>query len=232
MCKSFKWCHQMLQNDVIKCCKMMSPHSNEPATWRNCVSRRRFFHFHGDREKKWQYHNSGHPFKTKNYNVSWIHNLSFLSLLLYMTSLVLKIQTLSFNPSTIVYLQQKHIDAVMKPAGNMRHRVAYSEDLKQFIDGRWSIGGSGRGKGGWASQGRAPPLGPIFFIFMQFFENFVYIIDWSSLPHPSLGNPVSATVTDPPTPPPERAHVRNNLKCVINYFLSKCCAHTKKTRHM
>ena len=38
-----KWCHQMLQNDVIKCCKMMSPHSNEPATWRNCVSRRHFF---------------------------------------------------------------------------------------------------------------------------------------------------------------------------------------------
>ena len=37
-----KWCHQMLQNDVIKCCKMMSPHSNEPATWRNCVSRRHF----------------------------------------------------------------------------------------------------------------------------------------------------------------------------------------------
>ena len=33
----------MLQNDVIKCCKMMSPHSNEPATWRNCVSRRHFF---------------------------------------------------------------------------------------------------------------------------------------------------------------------------------------------
>ena len=32
----------MLQNDVIKCCKMMSPHSNEPATWRNCVSRRHF----------------------------------------------------------------------------------------------------------------------------------------------------------------------------------------------
>ena len=23
----------MLQNDVIKCCKMMSPHSNKPATW-------------------------------------------------------------------------------------------------------------------------------------------------------------------------------------------------------
>ena len=46
MCKSFKmmssnvakWCHQMLQNDVIKCCKMMSPHSNEPATWRNCFT--------------------------------------------------------------------------------------------------------------------------------------------------------------------------------------------------
>ena len=38
-----KWCHQMLQNDVIKCCKMMSPHSNEPATWRNCVSRRHFY---------------------------------------------------------------------------------------------------------------------------------------------------------------------------------------------
>ena len=33
----------MLQNDVIKCCKMMSPHSNEPATWRNCVSRRHFY---------------------------------------------------------------------------------------------------------------------------------------------------------------------------------------------
>ena len=34
---------QVIQNDVIKCCKMMSPHSNEPATWRNCVSRRHFF---------------------------------------------------------------------------------------------------------------------------------------------------------------------------------------------
>ena len=34
-----------------------------------------FFSLHGDREKKWQYQNSGHPFKTKNYNVSWIHNL-------------------------------------------------------------------------------------------------------------------------------------------------------------
>ena len=33
----------MLQNDVIKCCKMMSPHSNEPATWWNCVSRRHFW---------------------------------------------------------------------------------------------------------------------------------------------------------------------------------------------
>ena len=30
----------MLQNDVIKCCKLMSPHSNEPATWGKCVSRR------------------------------------------------------------------------------------------------------------------------------------------------------------------------------------------------
>ena len=37
-----KWYHQMLQNDVIKCCKIMSPHSNEPATWGNCVSRRHF----------------------------------------------------------------------------------------------------------------------------------------------------------------------------------------------
>ena len=35
----------MLQNDVIKCCKMMSPHSNEPATWKNCVSRRHFYYF-------------------------------------------------------------------------------------------------------------------------------------------------------------------------------------------
>ena len=34
---------QVIQNDVIKCCKMMSPHSNEPATWRNCVSRRHFW---------------------------------------------------------------------------------------------------------------------------------------------------------------------------------------------
>ena len=41
-----KWCHQMLQNDVIKCCKMMSPHSNEPATWRNCVSCRHFCNIH------------------------------------------------------------------------------------------------------------------------------------------------------------------------------------------
>ena len=41
-----KWCHQMLQNDVIKCCKMMSPHGNEPATWRNCVSRRHFWSCH------------------------------------------------------------------------------------------------------------------------------------------------------------------------------------------
>ena len=40
----------MLQNDVIKCCKMMSPHSNEPATWRNCVSRRHFLNF---LKKKW-----------------------------------------------------------------------------------------------------------------------------------------------------------------------------------
>ena len=35
---------QVIQNDVIKCCKMMSPHSNEPATWRNCVSRRHFYY--------------------------------------------------------------------------------------------------------------------------------------------------------------------------------------------
>ena len=28
--------------DPFKCCKMMSPHSNEPATWGNCVSRRHF----------------------------------------------------------------------------------------------------------------------------------------------------------------------------------------------
>ena len=33
----------MLQNDVIKCCKIMSPHSNEPAMWRNCVSSRHFY---------------------------------------------------------------------------------------------------------------------------------------------------------------------------------------------
>ena len=36
----------MLQNDVIKCCKMMSPHSNESAMWRNCVSRRQFCNIH------------------------------------------------------------------------------------------------------------------------------------------------------------------------------------------
>ena len=36
----------------------------------------------------------------------------------------------------IVSFQQKHIDAIMKPAEKMRHRVAYSQDLKQLIDGR------------------------------------------------------------------------------------------------
>ena len=47
---------QVIQNDVIKCCKMMSsnvakmmsPHSNEPATWRNCVSRRHFYNLPQD----------------------------------------------------------------------------------------------------------------------------------------------------------------------------------------
>ena len=28
-----KSCHQMLQNDIIKVCKMMLPHSNEPAIY-------------------------------------------------------------------------------------------------------------------------------------------------------------------------------------------------------